>query len=258
VEVAALDFGHPSALAESLQGATTLYNTYWIRFPHGQVNYEAAIENTRTLLKAAREAGVGRVVHISVTSPSKDSPLPYYRGKALVEEAVIHSQLPYAIIRPSLLFGAGDILLNNMAWFLRRFPVFAIPGRGDYRMQPVFVDDVAQLSIQAGQQEQNIILDAIGPEVYTFTELVVLLAQKTRSRAVFVHVSPVLALWMVRFLGYLVYDLVLTGEELAGLMSNLLLSQGQPTGRVRFSEWLSQNADSVGVKYASEMDRHYR
>lgn len=130
VEVGPLNFGDHSALMESLRGAVTLYNTYWVRFPFGQVNFEKAVENTKTLLKAAKDAGVQRIVHISVANPSNDSPFAYYRGKNLAEKAVIGSGLFYAIIRPTLIFGIGDILINNIAYLLRRFPVFAIPGSG--------------------------------------------------------------------------------------------------------------------------------
>lgn len=258
VEVKPLSFANPSALTASLQGAVTLYNTYWVRFPYGRVNFETAVESTKTLLKAAKEAGVRRIVHISVANASKDPPLPYYKGKELAEKVVIGSELSYAIIRPSLIFGIGDILINNIAWILRRFPVFAIPGSGNYRLQPVFVEDVAELSVRAGQQEKNIIMDAVGPEIYTFDELVSLIAQKIDSQSKLVHVPPALALLFIRLLGYMINDVVLTREELEGLMANLLVSESPPMGHTRLSDWLGQNADILGATYASELDRHYR
>ncbi len=258
VRVAPFNFDGPPALAESLRGATTLYNTYWIRFERGPLTFDQAAKNTRILLHAAREAGVQRVVHLSITNPSEKSALPYFRGKALVEKAIVNSRLSYAIIRPTVIFGPEDILINNIAWLLRRFPVFTVLGRGDYRLQPVFVEEVAEIAVAAGQGEENIILEAVGPEVYTFEELVRLIADKIHSRARIIHLPPRLALFLSRLVGCLVGDVVLTRDEIAGLMSNLLISENSPTGIIRFSDWLGQNADALGRKYASELRRHYR
>lgn len=258
VEAMPLNFDDLGALAESLRGAAVLYMTYWIRFPFGGAHFEKVVENIEALLRAAKEAEVRRILYISVSNPSLDSPLPYFRGKALAEQAVIHSELSYAIIRPTLIFGREDILINNIAWLLRRFPVFAIPGAGDYRVQPVFVEDVAEISVRAAEQRENIIVDAVGPEVYTFAEFVRLIAQEVGSRTRLVHVPPALALLGVRLLGYLVNDVVLTREELAGLMQNLLVTESPPTGQTRFSQWLAQKADQVGTRYASELERHFR
>jgi NADH dehydrogenase len=258
VSVAPFDFDNPSELARSLRGATTLYNTYWVRFTQGPVTFDRAVENTKTLIRAAEEAGIRRIVHISVTNASGDSPLPYFRGKGLVEDAVIHSRLSYAIVRPTVIFGAEDILINNVAWLLRRFPVFALPGSGNYRLQPVFAEDVAEIAVRAAHDDDNITVDAAGPETYTFDELVRLIAEKIRSRARIVHLRPGLALFLSTAIGSMVRDVVLTREELEGLMSNLLVSEGPPTGQTRLSDWLAQNAGSVGVRYASELSRHYR
>ena len=258
VEVAPLDFGNPGQLTRSLRGAETLYNTYWIRFPHGAATYEKAVENSRMLFRAAREAGVRRLVHISITQASQDSPFAYFRGKGLVEEALRESGLSHAILRPTVVFGPEGILINNIAWLLRRFPVFAVPGRGDYRLQPVFVEDVAELAVAAGDSRDNLILDAVGPETFTFDELVRLVARAVGSRARLVHLPPGLALWLSRLVGLFVGDVVLTREEVDGLMANLLVSDAPPTGRTRLSNWLARNADQVGGRYASELDRHYR
>ncbi len=258
VSVALLNFDDPRELTRSLEGATTLYNTYWVRFPRGQVTFEKAIENTKTLIEAAENAGVRRIVHISVANPSEDLPLPYFRGKAHVEQAVTQSKLSYAIVRPTLIFGTEDILINNMAWLLRRFPLFAIAGRGDYRVQPVSVEDVAEIAIHAAQKTENMIVDAAGPDVYTFDELVRLIAEKIHSRAMIVHTSVGLALFFSKLIGYAVNDVMLTRGEVEGLMANLLVSRYPPTGKARLSDWLDQNASSVGIQYASELGRHFR
>jgi len=258
VTVSPFSFDDPAELTKSLRGATTLYNTYWVRFSHGRVTFDQAVENTKVLIKSAREAGVRRIVHVSITNASEDSPLPYFRGKGLLENAIIHSGLSYAIIRPTVIFGAEDILINNIAWLLRRFPVFAVPGSGDYRVQPVFVEDVAEIAVNVAHRDEDAIVDAVGPDTYTFDELVRLIADKIRSKARIVHLSPALALFLSRMAGYLVKDVMLTRDEVEGLMANLLVSDGPPTGQRRLSDWLDENAGSVGAKYASELSRHYR
>ena len=253
-----LDFGDADALVENLKGASTLYNTYWIRFPRGTVTFDTAVENTKTLIDAAKRAGVQRIVHISITNPSTGSPLGYFRGKALVEEAIIESGLAYRILRPTLIFGAEDILINNIAWFLRRLPVFAVPGDGRYPVQPVHVDDVAEAAVEAAGQAGNTVQDCVGPETYTYEELVRLIAGKTGSRAKVVHLPPALTLFFSRLAGYLVRDVVLTRAEIDGLMAGLLVSSGPPKGRISLSRWLDENGGTLGRRYASEMGRHYR
>ena len=258
VTTSPFNFDNLTLLTESLRGATTLYNTYWVRFSYRGVTFDRAVENSIKLIKAAENAGVHRIVHISITNPSEESPFPYFRGKALVEKALIHSKLSYAIVRPTVIFGAEGVLINNIAWLLRRFPIFAIFGSGEYRIQPVFVEDVAEIAVSMGHKEDNVITNAVGPEIYTFGELVRLIAQNIGSRAKIIHIKPRLALFLGRLIGYIVKDVVITKDEIEGLMSNLLVSDGPPTGQTRLSEWLEQNANTVGATYISDLKRHYR
>jgi len=258
VSVAPFHFDNPAELRRALQGASTLYNTYWVRFPYGQVTYDTAVANTKILINAAKEAGIRRIVHISITNASDASPFPYFRGKGILEKAVTHSGLSYAIIRPTVIFGHEDILINNIAWFLTKFPVFAIPGDGNYQLQPVFVEDVAGIAVNAGQSNDNVIVDAVGPEIFRYEELIRLIADRVQSKAKIIHLRPGLALFLSKFIGYMVKDVVLTRDEVEGLMANLLVSKNPPTGKTRLSDWLSQHADTIGTKYASELNRHYR
>ena len=258
LEALPLDFGDFDGLVDGLRGADTLYNTYWVRFAQGTLTHEVAVRNSRILIEAAAEAGVRRIVHVSITNPSEDSPLPYFRGKALVEKAIQESGLSYAILRPTVLFSPEDVLINNIAWFLRRFPVFPIPGSGDYPVQPVFVDDLAQLAVSAGAGRDNVVLDAVGPEIFTFEEMVRLIARRVASRSRLIHVRPSLALLAAQLAGWLVRDVVLTRDEIDGLLAGLLVSVDAPTGSTRFTEWLEAEGAALGGRYASELDRHYR
>ena len=155
-----------------MRGAAVFYNTYWVRFNYGDFSHSAAVENTLKLFEACQKAGVGRVVHVSITNPSEDSPLEYFRGKARLERALAESGLSHAILRPTVLFGKEDILINNIAWCLRRFPVFGVFGDGNYRLQPIYVDDLAALAVKQGRERTNRIIDAIGPDTFTYRELV--------------------------------------------------------------------------------------
>jgi NADH dehydrogenase len=258
VEVAPLQFNDFPALVESLRGADVLYNTYWIRFPHGGTFFGDAVSNTHTLMSAAVKAGVRKVVHISVSNPSVDSALAYYASKARAEAIVRDSGLQWAIVRPTLIFGAGDILINNIAWLLRRMPVFMIPGLGTYRLQPVAGEDVADIAFWAAGVDSGTTVDAAGPDVITYAELVegVSIAVARRPRRV--YVPPGLTITAGRLVGLLVSDVVLTREELQGLMDELLVSHQPPLGRRRIDDWLLRSSETLGRSYASELNRHFR
>jgi len=258
IEIAPLDFGKRDELKKSLSGIETLYNTYWVRFPHGKETFEGAVANSAELFAAARDAGVRRIVHISISNPALDSPLGYFRGKAQVEEALKATGVPHAILRPTVIFGRGDILINNIAWFLRRFPIFGVPGAGESRLQPIFLDDVAELAVAAGERGEDLIEDAVGPEVFAFADLVRLIAKSIGSRARILTLPPPVLKPILWALGKMTGDVVLTDEEIAGLAANLLVSEKPPLGRTKISEWLAANSDIVGKEYASELRRHYR
>jgi uncharacterized protein YbjT (DUF2867 family) len=257
VQVFPYNFDNPDRLSQNLRGASTLINTYWVRFPRGESTFETAVDNTRTLIAAAKDAGIRRIVHVSIANPSAESPLGYYRGKAQLEQAVIDSGLSYAILRPTVIFGAEDILINNIAWFVRRFPIFSIPGDGRYALRPIYVEDMAHLIVDAVNRSANTVQNAVGPETFTFAELVKLIAAKVERPVLLVHLPMPLAYLLTLVTGWFVGDVVLTREEYRGLMSNLLATEGPPAGQTRLSEWLSENRERVGKRYASELARHY-
>jgi NADH dehydrogenase len=257
VQIFPYNFDHPEELRRSLEGASTLINTYWVRFPRGEMNFEAAVRNTRTLINAAKDAGVRRIVHVSIANPSLESPLGYYEGKAQVEEAVIASGLSYTILRPTVIFGSEDILINNIAWFVRHLPVFGIPGDGRYAIRPIYVEDMAKLLVDAAEQPGNSVIDAVGPETFTFEELVRLIAKRVGRPIRLVHLSTPLAYLATTVTGWVVGDVVLTREEYKGLMGNLLAPAGSSAGATRLSQWLAENSERVGKVYASEVARHF-
>lgn len=259
IDVAPLQFTDRAALVESLRGADVLYNTYWVRFRHGRVGFGDALANTRTLIGAAIEAGVRKVVHISVSNPSVDSHLDYYVAKARAEEIVRGSGLRWAIVRPTLTFGTGDIFINNIAWLFRRMPVFVIPEAGTYRVQPVAAEDVAEIATWAAEQNDNVTVDAAGPDTVTYAELVEGIAIAVGRRPRFIYLAPRQALWAGNIVAAYVHDVMLTSQELQGLMEELLVSREKPPrGARRIDNWLLTSADSIGRAYASELERHWK
>lgn len=251
-------FEDRARLTGTLAGAETLFNTYWIRFERDGQTFDSALRNTRTLFECAKAAGVGRIVHISVTNASMESRLPYYRGKATQERMLVEVGVPHSIVRPTLVFGKEDILVNNMAWLIRKFPVFPIFGSGKFRVQPVFVEDVAKVCVAQAVGTSNVTVDAIGPETVTFEQVVRLMARKMSCKPRLVRVPPSLGLLAGRVIGLAVKDEILTKDELAGLMQELLTSRQKPKCGTRFSEWVEENAGTIGQRYTSEMGRHFR
>ncbi len=176
----------------------------------------------------------------------------------MVEEAVLESGLSYAILRPTFIFGVEDILLNNIAWFLRRFPVFPVLGSGEYRVQPIFAEDVAELAVAAGGQKENLIMDMAGPEVFTYNQLLRTVASSVGSKARILHVPPGLALLCSKLAGFIIGDVVLTQDEVRGLMADLLISAEPAKGTTSLTQWIAQNAAELGSRYTSELKQHYR
>jgi NADH dehydrogenase len=255
IPAAPFNFDNPDKLAESLRGVSVLYNTYWVRFNHKQFKHAAAVQNTLILFAAAKAAGVERVVHVSITNPALESPLEYFQGKAVLEQALIESGLSYAILRPTVLFGKEDILINNIAWMLRKLPVFGVFGDGQYRLQPIYVDDLAQIAVEQGESRENIILNAIGPETFTYRELAQTLGEIIGKKRPIVSIPPTLGYWAGKMMGWLVNDVIITREEIEGLMADLLYVDTPPTGQTRLTEWARTHADSLGRQYTSELAR---
>lgn len=255
VRAVPLHFENPEKLVESLREVSVLYNTYWVRFNHKNFTHSDAVRNTETLFRAAKEAGVERVVHISITNPSEDSPLEYFSGKARLERALLESGIPHSILRPTVLFGKEDILVNNIAWVLRRFPVFGIFGDGQYKLQPIYVGDLAQLSVEQGKQSGNRIIDAIGPETFTYRGLAETIGEIIGKRRPIVSVPPAVGFAVGWVIGKLMGDVMVTREEIQGLMDNLLCVDSPPAGGTRLTDWATEKSATLGRHYTSELAR---
>jgi len=257
VQAAHYNFDNPDKLTANLTGCETLFNTYWVRFNYQQWSFDQALANTKILFNCAKDAGVKKIIHISVTNPSEQDELPYYRGKALQEKALRELGLDYAIVRPTLVFGKEDILVNNIAWTIRNFPLVPIFGSGKYQVQPIFVADLASFAVDLSQVPGSQTSDAIGPETFTYESFLRLIARELDRRIAFMHMPPALGILLGKLIGWAVKDVVLTRDELQGLMQNKLTSTQEPNGTTRFSSWLPDNKDLIGSQYTSELNRHF-
>lgn len=258
VKALPLSFDEPERLTQALAGVDVLYNTYWVRFNYKWFSHAQAVENTLNLFEAAKRAGVRRIVHVSITNPSENSPLEYFSGKARLERALQQSGLEYSILRPTVLFGREDILINNIAWALRRFPLFAVFGDGNYRLQPIYVEDLAALAVAEGTQHENRIINAIGPETFTYNELIEAIGKAIGKKRSIIHVSPEAGYLASRVIGCFVGDVFITREEIKGLMEGLLYVDAPPAGDTRLTDWMQANAGALGRKYASEVGRRQK
>lgn len=258
VAVHPFSFDDPARLQRSLRGAQVLVNTYWMRFPRKGVTFADAVENTRILMEAAKKAGVKRVVHLSVTNASPDAIVPYYRAKAAAEQVVRGSGLPVAIVRPTMIFGEDDVLLNNLAWMLRHLPVFPMVGLGRYRIQPVHVGDVARIVVDLVASRSTATVDAAGPDQLEYREFVRVLKRALGKRRLVVPTPAPFALVMGKLTGLALRDVVATRDEMRTLRASLMTSDQEPLGQVRLQDWLRDHRDTVGRRWASDLGRHFR
>ncbi len=255
VRVFPFNFDQPDRLRESLAGVEVLINTYWVRFDHRLFTHQAAVANTMILFQAARAAGVKRLVHVSITNPDIRSPLPYFSGKAELESALSRLGPSYCILRPAVLFGKEDVLINNIAWSLRHLPVFGVFGRGDYRLQPIHVDDFAALAVREATGDGNSVINAIGPETFTYRELAETIKRKLGLRSLIIGVPPWAGYWACRFIGQIVKDVVITREEIHGLMGERLYVAAPSQGTTKLTDWIEGHKATLGQHYTSEMAR---
>lgn len=255
VKVFPFNFDNPKKLQESLEGVTVLYNTYWVRFNHQSFTHSDAVRNSIVLFDAAKKAGVERIVHVSITNPTSEMDLEYFQGKAVLEKALIESGISYSILRPAVLFGKEDILINNIAWALRKFPVFGVFGDGNYGIQPIYIEDFASLAVEQGSVRENKIINAVGPEFFTYKDLVKTIGEIIGKNRPIISISPLAGYIFSKMVGFLVRDTFLTWEEIKGLMAGTLAVDTSPVGTTKLTDWIKNHSDTLGKNYTSELAR---
>ncbi len=248
-------FDNPKELVKVLQGVKVLYNTYWVRFNHRNFTHKQAVQNSITLFRSAKEAGVKKIVHVSIANPSINSHLEYYQGKAALEEELIKTGVSYSILRPTVIFGQEDILVNNIAWMIRHLPIVGVFSGKPFHIQPIFVDDMAKLAAEQSENPNNNILDAVGPETFEYRQLIETIASLIHKKVIIMPVPKWFGYIFTSILGLFLNDTILTWEEILGLTDDLLCSKQPPTGKTKLTDWIKEHKDTLGKKYANEIQR---
>lgn len=178
---------YPESVARVLDdGVTTVVNAVGVLASTGRQTFDAIhVEGARAIAKAAREAGVRTLIHISAIGADPKSIADYARSKAAGEAAVLEEFPDAIILRPSIVFGPEDEFFNRFAALARISPFLPLIGGGKTRFQPVYVGDVADAvaACAAGQGKPGTVYELGGPEVLTFRELLDLTQEwSNRSR----------------------------------------------------------------------------
>ncbi len=239
-------------LRSCLRGVDTLYNTYWARFPATGTPFTEAVANSRALFSVAAQVGVRRIVHVSITHPDLESPYPYFRGKAMVEQDLVASGVPYAIARPAFLFGARPVLINNMAWACRHLPLVPVGDGGRYIVRGIHVNDLAALCADLADGPAGTVLDAVGPDRITFRELLEQVRDVVSPRTAIVSVPGRMLTAAADMLALVLRDQILTRDEYQAMAAGLADSQGTTTGSTRFTDWIHQAGPGLGHQYIND------
>jgi NADH dehydrogenase len=128
---------------------------------------------TERLIRAGKAAGVRRVVYISGAGADHDAERHWFRAKAVAEDAVRASGMTWTILRPTWIFGPGDVSLNRFLGFARVLPVVPLTNFGNQELAPVFIGDVARLAADALEQDaaRDQVFEVGGPETLTMREI---------------------------------------------------------------------------------------
>jgi uncharacterized protein YbjT (DUF2867 family) len=186
------DMTDPAALRRAVEGAEAVVHLVAIRQGREQEFQRIMVQGTRDLLAAAREAGVGRFVHMSAlgTSEETKSLVPYYGAKWETEELVRGAGIPYVIFRPSFVFGRDGGILPTFVKLARLSPVTPITGNGRQRIQPIWADDLAAYFGDAVRRDDvaGKVYELGGPDAVTWNEFWSQLKRTLGQRRPSVHV----------------------------------------------------------------------
>jgi uncharacterized protein YbjT (DUF2867 family) len=174
VTVVPADVRDPASVADAVAGADAVVNTVSAYVEKGNTTFEAVhVRGAETVARQAVAAGVARLVLVSGIGADSSSGSPYIRARGRGEQVVWQTFPEATIVRPGAMFGPSDALFGTIADLARFLPVVPLIG-GDTRLQPVFVDDVAEAiaSILTNPGTVSQTYELAGPRVYTLRELV--------------------------------------------------------------------------------------
>jgi len=171
-------------LENAVQGVDTIVHAAFVTADHkqsaGNSYAQTNVQGTAHLIKAAKAAGVKRIIEISGLGTKPDKPGTYMQGRYLAEQMLIDSGLDWTIIRPSVLFGKDAPFIKGLADLVRTAPVVPLIGGGKTRFQPIYVEDVVTVicKVLADREHTNNKIYTIGgPAYYSFSEVFDVLLQ---------------------------------------------------------------------------------
>ncbi len=185
------DITDVASVAAALDGCRAVVNAVGLYVEHGADTFEAVhVRAAGNVARLAAQAGVEQLVHVSGIGASADSSSSYVRARADGERRVSDSFGDASILRPSVLFGPGDSFLSTIDGISRLSPIFPLFGDGGTRMQPVYVDDVAEAVARVLEDSTTRarICELGGPRIYTYREIIECVLDYRRRRRVLMPV----------------------------------------------------------------------
>ncbi len=217
------DITRPESLPPAFQGCDAVVHLVGIiRERPGQTFEGIHAEGTASVVRAARQAGVRRLVHMSAAGTRPDAASSYHRTKWLGEEAVRASGLEWVVLRPSLIFGRGDGFTTTMMDLVRRAPVVPVIGSGKNLMQPVAVGDVCAAFAASVEEERHTgqTYELGGPDRLTYEEIVRMVVRAMGLRRRFVHIPAGLMMPVAAVLSRLSPRFPLTPDQIRMLQED--------------------------------------
>jgi NADH dehydrogenase len=227
VEAVYADVKDDESVARALSGADMAVNLVGILYESGKQKFDALqAEAAGRIAWSAKAKGVERLVHVSAIGADRDSPAKYASSKAEGEAAVLDAFPEAVILRPSIIFGNGDGFFNRFAAMAKFSPALPLLGGGHTKMQPVYVDDVADAVCTALEDTstQGKTYELGGPTVYSFKELMQIVLDETQRKRILAPIPWGIARLQGRILGLLPAPL-LTLDQVRMLETDNVVSE---------------------------------
>lgn len=173
IESVHADVNDETSVAAAVSDAWAVVNAVSLYVERGKHTFRSIhVEAAERLARLARQAGVERIVHVSGIGADARSASPYIRSRGEGEVAALHAFPSATIIRPAIMFGPGDALVTPLSKMLGRMPLFPMFGRGQTKLQPAHVEDVAEAIARVLQAAHSrAAFELAGPHVYTYESL---------------------------------------------------------------------------------------
>src|SRR5690348_15138954 len=184
IEPVGADVNDDASVAAAVSGVWAVVNAVSLYVEHGRCTFQSVhVEAAKRIAVLARQAGAETLVHISGIGANAGSASPYIRSRGEGEAVVLDAFPSAKLVRPAVMFGPGDAFLTPLLAMLRRLPIFPMFGSGATRVQPVYVEDVAEAVVRILRAPAaSQLYELAGPRVYTYQELLRAIAASAGTR----------------------------------------------------------------------------